>query len=233
MSVNRPGTWLAAVTRPSGGAQSLLVGTLDGSVAPHAVLSADRITAASWEPGGDVVWVASQVGRAVRVSAITVADGTVSPVAASLDGLPVVLRLSPDGARCLLVLTGRGGSAASWIARVERAASGARRLAEQRVLAPSVTSVTAAAFEGAGQVLLAGVADRARGLYRVDVDGWNRSPLRSNGLPGSRVDAVTASTSSPPERIASAAGRLWRRSPGADWQPVPRTESSSAAAYAG
>jgi hypothetical protein len=234
VSVNRPGTWLAAVTRPSGGRQSLLVGTLDGSVAPHAVLSAERITAASWEPGGDVVWVATTSARSVQVSAVTVASGAVAPVAAAPGGTPLVLRLSPDGARCLLVVAGAGGGVASWVARVERSASGARRLAEQRALAPSVTSVTAAAFEGAGQVLLAGVADGVRGLYRVDADGWNRTPaIGSHGLPGSPVTAVTASTASPPERIASAAGRLWRRSPGADWAPVPGTGPAAAAAYAG
>jgi hypothetical protein len=230
VAVNRAGTRLAGVTVPSRGRQSLVLVDPAGVSPPRVAFSGERITAVTWEPGGDVVWVAHSSGGAQQVVAVPAGSG--SPAAAVSGALPgpvTSLRLSPDGSRVLLV-AGLGRAAALWLARVERPAAGGRLIADPRPVAPSVGGVTAAAFEGAGQVLFAAFAGRRPALYRADLDGFNLTRQRDDSLPAAAVTTLTASAVSPADRVASVAGRLWFRSPGGDWKSLGR---GAAAAYAG
>jgi hypothetical protein len=234
-AVNRAGTRLAAVTRPSGGRQSLVVVDLTGARPLHEVLTADRITMPAWEPSGDVVWVAQTTGATQQVVSVAVGArlGPPAAVGSSLPSPASILRLSPDGARAALVV-GTGAAASLLVARVERPISGAPVLADPLPVAPSVHGVTAVTFDGAGQLLFA--AGTKPSLYRVDVDGFNLVPQRADGLPRAAVDALTAAAEPPAggpvDRVVSAGGRLWRRAPGAAWAAALRGRGA-AAAYAG
>lgn len=232
VAVNRAGTALAAVTRPSGGRQSLIVVDLTGAEPPRVVVTADRVTAPTWEPAGDVVW-AVQANGATQVAVAAPAAGGLFesvPLPASLPGPVSALRLSPDGARAALV-AGSGAAAALWVARVDRPASGGRLLGDPLRVGVSVRGVTAAAFDGAGQLLFAARATARPLLYRVDVDGFRLEQQRDAGLPAAPVLALAVSAGTPPDRVASVGDRLWRRTPGAEWAALrPR---GTMAAFAG
>jgi hypothetical protein len=229
-AVSRSGRHIAAVTRPSGGKQSLLVADLTAGGRPRVALTADRITTPTWEPDGAAAWVAVTRGTSVRLHAVPAAPGPVADIASSLPaGAVTSLRLSPDGARVAALIAGVPGPRL-WIARVERS-TGTRVVAAPRGVAPSVSQVTAVTFDTAGAVVVAGVLGGVRALVRLDVDGFNPTPLRAQGLPASAVVALTSSSSAPPDRVASVGGRLWRRAPGADWAAL--AGSGTAATYAG
>ena len=232
LSVNRKGTTLAVVTRPDQGRQSLVVVDLTGAEPPRTVVTADRITPPTWEPGGDVVWAVQTNGAAQQVVAAPAQGGlfTVVDVAGPLPGPITSLRLSPDGARAAVV-AGSGRAAQLWVARVERPASGGRVLGQPLRVAPSVRGVTAVAFDGAAHLLAATADGRRPALYRVDVDGYHLEVLRAAGLPAGPVTALAVSAGSPADRVAASAGRLWRRTPGADWAPLPGR--GTAPAFAG
>jgi hypothetical protein len=237
VAVNRTGTVLAAVTRRDGGKQSLRLVDLTGSAVPRTALVADRISAPTWEAGGDVVWVATTTGGAEQVYAVPTSSAAAPvPVPAPVPGPVAALRLSPDGARALLVVGGGGGGGgggALWSARIERPASGGRVLGDPRLLAPSVGGVTAAAFDGTTQVLFAATADGPPVLFHVDLDGYDLVAVRADGLPAGAVGALTVSAGPDTlvDRVASAAGQLWRRTPGTTWAPLQGR--GSAATYAG
>lgn len=220
LAVNRAGTALAAVTRPSGGRQSLLLVDLAGKAAPRTVTTASRITPPTWEPGGDVVWAVGATGSDQRIVAARVAGG-VSTVAApaSLPSPVSALRLSPNGARAAVV-AGSGRSASLLLLRVERGESGGRALASPLRVLPSARGVTAVAFDGAAQLLVASYTGGRPALYRLDLDGFGLVVQREAGLPGRPVTALTVSTGEPADRVASSDDRLWRRTPGADWAAV-------------
>jgi hypothetical protein len=236
LAVNRAGTVLAAVTRPSGGRQSLLFVDVTGSAAPRLALSADALGAPTWERGDAVVWLVRGVGSAARPVAVP------APRSTGFSGLPITLgvrgvssvRLSPDGARAVFVV-GTGARAALWSARIAATRAGRRVLADPRLLVPSVRSVTAAAFDGASQVLFATLVRGRPQLYRVDLDGYNLVRQRDDGFPSGAITSLTVSAGSdfgaPVDRVASVDGRLWRRTPGADWAALPGR--GVAAAYAG
>ena len=228
-AVNRSGTHFAAVVRAGGGRVALLMVDLQ-SGGVRRVLNADRITAPTWEPGSDVVWVAATTGGTVQVETVPVTGAPGAVASALPNGAVTALRLSPDGAR-VAALVGPAGGARLWVARVERTASGARVLADPRSVAPSVTALTAVTFDGVGQVVVAGLLGLERTLVRLDVDGFNLGALRVQGLPSAPVTALASSAATPPDRVASVAGRMWRRTPGADWAPIAGT--GSAATYAG
>jgi hypothetical protein len=232
LAVNRAGTMLAAVTRPVRGRRSLLVADLTGARAVRTLLTAARITAPTWEPGGDVVWVAHSAGDGQQVVAVPAGAGAGAPAAvgAPLAEPVAALRLSPDGARVALV-SGVGRRARLLVARVERTAAGGRRIAAAQPVAPSVGGVTAVTWDGTQQLTLAAVVGGRPAVYRVDLDGYNLVRQRDEGLPGGAVTALTASTATPPDRVASSAGRLWRRTPGADWTAI--AGKGGAATYAG
>jgi hypothetical protein len=218
LAVNRAGTRLAGVTAPAGGRQSLILVDLANGAAVRTALTADRVTAPTWEPGGDVVWVASTSGGAQQVLAVPATPGPPATVAAALAGPVTSLRLSPDGTRAALVV-GAGALASLWLARVEHPAAGGRLLADPRPVASSLRRVTAVAFDGAVQLLLAVVAGGRPALYRVDLDGYNLTRQRDDRLPAAAVTALAVTA--PAERVASVAGTLWRRTPGSDWKVLP------------
>jgi hypothetical protein len=229
VAVNRAGTWLAGLTRPLRGRQSLVLVDLTGTRPVRTALTADRITTPAWEPAGDTVWVADSSGGTEQVVAVPAAGGAPAPVGAALAGTVTSLRLSPDGARAALVVAG-GRTSALYLARVERTAAGSRVLAAPRRVAPSIGGVTAVTFDGATQLTLAATVGPRSQLYRVDIDGFNLLRQRDGGLPRGAVTALTASGNDPPDRVASVAGRLWRRAPGADWIALPG--SGTAGTYA-
>jgi len=231
VAVSRSGSHLAAVTRVAGDRRALVLVSLGGAAPPRQALVADRITPPTWEPGSDVVWAATSNGGVTSVVTVPVA-GPPAAVETSLPGGPVEsLRLSPDGSRAAVLVTRGSAGASLWVARVLRPGEGARALDDARTVVPSVTDVTAVAFDGVGQIVLAGAYARARTLVRVDVDGYGFQALRVQGLPASPVTALASSAATPPDRIASAGGRLWRRTPGLDWAPLAGT--GSGATYAG
>ena len=214
-AVNRAGTRLAAVTRGDG-QQSLLLVDLTGAKPARTVLTADSITVPTWEPGGDVVWAVQSTGPAQQIAAITFDDPLVDfvRVPPRVPQPITALRLSPDGARAVLV-GGPPDEATLWVARVERPASGGRVLGEPRRLAPAVRGVTAVAFDGASHLLFA--AGRSPSLYRTEIDGFTLDELPTAGLPPGAVAALAVSAGTPADRVAGSGGRLWRRSPGGVW----------------
>lgn len=220
VAVNRSGTWLAGVTRPVHGRQSLVLVDLTGARPVRTALRADRITAPTWESEGDTVWVADSSGGTQQVVAVPAVGGAPSPVGGTLTGTltgtVTSLRLSPDGARAALVVTA-GRTPGLYISRVERTTAGSRVLAAPRLVAPSVGGVTAVTFDGATQLMFAATVGARSQLYRVETDGFNLLRQRDGGLPRGAVTALTVSGNDPPDRVASVAGRLWRRAPGADW----------------
>ena len=218
VAVNRGGTTLAAVTRPSGGRQSLLVYDLTGREPVRTVTTADRITPPTWEPGGDVVWVTQSSDTGQQVVAAP-SDGRlfmVVPVPAALPTPVTALRLSPDGARAALV-AGAGAGSALWLARVERPASGGRVLGAPIRVAPGVRGVTAAAFDGAAHLLVASRTGERPALHRLELDGFALEQQRDAGLPAGVVTALAVSAGFPADRVASTGDRMWRRTPGAEW----------------
>ncbi|MDQ1711544.1 MAG: hypothetical protein QOE45_994 [Frankiaceae bacterium] len=221
IAVNRAGTRLAGVTLPVGGRQSLVFVDLASGRA-RTTLTSNRITAPAWEPAGDVVWVAHSSGGIQQVVAVSAdsARDAVSAVAATLPGPVSSLRLSPDGSRVALV-AGAGAASALWLARVERPAAGGRVLADPRAVAPSVRGVTAAAFEGAAQVLFAAYDGRRPAVYRADLDGYDLVRQRDESLPAAAVSTVSASAATPADRAASVGTGIWLRSPGGDWRALP------------
>ncbi|HWL38022.1 MAG TPA: LpqB family beta-propeller domain-containing protein [Frankiaceae bacterium] len=237
LAVNRGGTWLAGVTRASAGArQSLILVDLTGREATRTAVSADSITAPTWEPGGTLVWAVQTTGEGQQIVTAPVGGGPlgVVPVPASLP-LPVTsLRLSPDGARVAIV-AGAGKNASLWVARVERPASGGRVLGDPRQVVPSVRGVTAAAFDGARQLLFATYDGKRPALHRVDLDGFALETPIASGLPARPVTALTVSAGVPEgvpaDRVVSSGGRLYRRTPGAEWAPL--RAGGGAAAFSG
>jgi hypothetical protein len=228
-AVNRSGTHLAAVVR-DGARESLDVVPLSGGT-PRRALTADRITAPTWEPGSDVAWVAATSGGTTQVVAVPVTGAVTAVPAAMPVGTVASLRLSPDGSRVAL-LVGAPGRTAVFMARVERTAAGARIVADPRSVAPAVSPATAVAFDGAGQLVVAGVLGGQRTIVRIDVDGYSLGIQRTQGLPpNAPVVALTSSAAAPPARVASVGGRMWRRTPGADWAAIVGTGTE--ATYAG
>lgn len=225
LAVNREGTWLAGVARAAGGRQSLILVDLTGGEATRTVLTADRVTAPTWEPGGTLVWAVQTNGEAQQVVTAPVGGGPSGVVSmpASLPSPVVSLRLSPDGARAALV-AGAGRDAALWVARVERPASGGRVLGDPRRVVPSLRGVTAAAFDGARQLLFATYDGKRPALHRVDLDGFALETPIASGLPARAVTALTVSAGVaegvPADRVVSSGGRLYRRTPGAEWAPL-------------
>ena len=229
-AVNRSGTHLVAVVRLAGGREALDVVALSGPGGVRRALTADTLTAPAWDPTSDVAWVAATTGGTTQVMTVPV-TGTPAPVPASLPGGTVTsLRLSPDGSRVALLVAGPG-RAALFVGRVERTATGARAVADPRAIAPSVSLPTAVTFDGAGQVVVAGTLAGRRALVRLDVDGFTRGTIRDQGLPPGPVTALASSAATPPDRVASVAGRMWRRTPGADWAAI--VGNGTAATYAG
>jgi hypothetical protein len=228
VAVNREGTRLAGVTVAARGRQSLVLVDLTGAAPPRAAFTSERITAPTWEPGGDVVWVAHSAGGTQQVVAVPTGPGPVAAVSGPLPGPVTSLRLSPDGSRVALV-TGSGRGAGLWLARVERPAAGGRVLADPRLVAPSVGGVTAASFDGARQVSFAAFAGRRPAVYRADLDGFDLTRQRDDRLPAAPV--TTLANSAPNDRVASAAGLLWLSTPAGSWRALPGR--GAAGVYAG
>lgn len=229
-AVNRTGTHLAAVVA-DGARRALMIAETSGASPPRRLLVADRLTAPTWEPGSDVVWTAATNGDATNVLAVPLA-GAVAAVEATLpSGTVEAFRLSPGGSRAAVLVARPGAGAIVWMLRVQRSPNGTRVVTDGRAVAPPVSSVTAVTFDGSAQLVLAGIHGGQRTLVRLDVDGFNLGVLRVQGLPPGPVTAFASSTATPPDRIAVVGGRLWRRSPPADWAALPGT--GTAATFAG
>lgn len=219
VTVNHAGTAVAAVTQPSGGRQALLLFAPGGSSAPRTVLTADRVSLATWEPNDAAVWAVTATGATEQVAVVPVTGSSSAPVqsvALPVRGPVSSLRLSPDGARAVVV-----AGAAVWVCRVDRPVTGGRVLSDPRRLAPSVAGVTAVAYDGA-TVLFASFAGGRVALHRVDLDGYDLVSVRDDGLPAAPVEAIAVYSveDTSPDRVVSAGGRLWRRSPAARWTPL-------------
>jgi hypothetical protein len=230
VAVSRDGTRLAGVTVPSRGRQTLVLVDLTGATPPRAAFSSEHITAPTWEPGGDVVWVAHSSGGAQQVVAVPAGSGPVAAVSGTLPGPVTSLRLSPDGSRVVLV-AGSGLGSGLWLARVERPAAGGRVLADPRLVAPSVGGVTAASFDGARQVYFAAFAGRRPAVYRADLDGFDLTRQRDDRLPAAPVTTLAVSAVTPNDRVASGAGLLWLGTPAGSWKVLPGR--GAAGVYAG
>lgn len=223
-AVNRSGSHLAAVVA-DGTRRALVIAETSGATPPRRVLVADRLTAPTWEAGADAVWTAATNGDVTQVVAVPVA-GAVAAVEASLPaGTVEALRLSPDGSRAALLVARPGRTDAGlWMLRVQRPPTGGRVVTDGRPVAPRVSAITAVTFDGAAQLVVAGVHGGVRTLVRLEVDGFSLGSLRIQGLPpGGTVTALASWTSTPPDRVAVVGGRMWRRSPGVDWTPLPGT----------
>jgi hypothetical protein len=235
LAVNRDGTWLAGVARRPGGRQSLILVDLTGREATRTVVTADRITAPTWEPGGKLAWAVQTIGEGQQIVTAPVGGGAagVVPVPASLPSPVTSLRLSPDGAR-VAVVAGAGRAPSLWLARVERPASGGRVLGDPRRVVP-LRGVTAVAFDGARQLLFATYDGKRPALHRVDLDGYALEAPIAAGLPARAVSALTVSAGVPEgvpaDRVVSSGGRLYRRTPGAEWAPL--RAGGGAAAFSG
>ena len=143
-------------------------------------------------------------------------------------GLTTALRLSPDGVRAAVVVTGPDGPAFH-VGTVVRAGDGSVALRDLRDIAPSLSQVADVAWRDSDTLLvLAGGAEEDRIVpYEVGVDGWGLLPVPTAGLPSSPIAAGAAPTRQP---LVDAGGTIWQLA-GSNWvtlvrgrEPLPGAE---------
>ncbi|MFE7752213.1 LpqB family beta-propeller domain-containing protein [Streptomyces sp. NPDC057428] len=198
-------------------------------VTSDAVKPGDRLSAPSWDGGGDL-WVADRNPAGPRLLRLVGGAGKPEEVAIpGLDGGRIeALRMSSDGVRIALRVSRNGHTTLS-IGRVERQGSGKSEtvsVEDLRQAAPQLAEVTAVSWSGRSRLVVVGKEEGGVQQVRyVQADGATPS---SGVLPG--VNQVTAVAAADDERLPLMADTesdgIVKLSPGDNWQTVLKNGSS-------
>ncbi|MBM7442850.1 hypothetical protein JOC24_006295 [Streptomyces sp. HB132] len=197
-------------------------------VSSSAKQDADRLSAPSWDGGGDL-WVADRDPSDPRL--LRLVDGAGEPQEVSVPGLSgriEALRMSADGVRIALRVS-RDGHTTLHIGRVERHGSGEDEtvsVEDLRRAAPQLADVTAVSWSGRSRLVVVGKEEGGVQQVRyVQADG---STASSGVLPG--VNQVTAVAAAGDEQLPLMADTesdgIVKLSPGDNWQTVLKEGSS-------
>ncbi|MFF1537092.1 LpqB family beta-propeller domain-containing protein [[Kitasatospora] papulosa] len=198
-------------------------------VTSNAKRTEDRLSAPSWDGGGDL-WVADRDPSDPRL--LRLVDGAGEPQEVSVPGLNggriESLRLSADGVRIALRVS-RDGHTTLHIGRVERHGSGEDEqvsVEDLRQAAPQLTDVTAVSWAGRSRLVVVGKEEGGVQQVRyVQADGSTSS---SGVLPG--VNQVTAVAAADDDQLPLMADTesdgIVKLSPGDNWQTVLKGGSS-------
>jgi hypothetical protein len=212
VAISHDGSTVAGVRSHRHGAK-LVVGGRGQS--PRVRLSADSLTAPTFDPSGVVFTVATR-GGVQTIAAAPPPGGRAINASAdqSLLGRPVQqLRLSRDGERVAAVV-GRAGHGRLLVGRVTTSRNGTRFDAFRNVL-PDAADVRGVAWDGGDQlVVTAADAVGGRELVEVDVDGYGTRTVPTSGLVGQPVNLAAA----PGRPLLVVAGRsVWSDNPTGGW----------------
>lgn len=185
---------------------------------PTARLTADSLTAPTFDPSGAAYVVAVRGGRRT-IEVVPAAGRRASEPSAdrSLLDRPVQeLRLSRDGERVATVV-GPAGHGRLLVGRVTSNREKIRFEAFRNLL-PDVADVRGVAWDGGDQlVVTAADAVGGRELVEVDVDGYGTRTVPTSGLGGQPVNVAAA-----PGRplLVVAGGSVWRDNPTGGWSRI-------------
>lgn len=215
VAISHDGSTIAGLRRHRHGV-TLVVGARGRN--PSARLTADTLTAPTFDPSGAALTVATRGGA--RSLEVVPAAGD-RPAAATADSSlldrPVQqLRLSRDGERVAAVV-GALGHGHLLVGRVTTSRDGVHFGAFRNVL-PDAADVRGVAWDGGDQIVVtAADAVGGRELVEVDVDGYGTRTVPTSGLVGQPVDVAAA----PGRPLLVVAGlAVWRDNPTGGWSRI-------------
>lgn len=206
-------TYLTGV-RVVGAHATLFAGPYGGALKP--VVEGGSLTAPSVAATRAEAWVVKDRTTVLRVPS----GASPQPVnAPTLPGLPLALKLSPDGVRAALVVDGSDGNTL-YVGTVVRGQDGSVALRDFRQIAPSLSRVVDVAWQNSGELLvLAGDAAQDRIVpYQVGIDGWGLTSVTTSGLPSQPTSIGAAPNREP---LVSAGGTIWQLA-GGTWVTLVR-----------
>ncbi|MEP6599015.1 MAG: GerMN domain-containing protein [Actinomycetota bacterium] len=193
LSPDGSGNFLVAGVTKAGGASTLLVGTLKGGLR-KAGIPPGELTRPSWAPDQSEVWVGRgstlyRVARAARPVAVPINLGPGS--AAQIRAV----RVSPDGARLVLVLAADQGPASAYVGTVARQGASVR-VEALAPITPSNVDLTDIDWNDQTTLYAIGVGPSGYGVWSVQADGAAWTERNRQGLPAA------------PQTIAAAPGAV-------------------------
>ncbi len=220
-----PGLAAAAVVGTEGREQLLVGNTQNGlrpTSVPHGALSRP-----AWAPGLNEVWIGD--GTQVFRVDTSGASPVVKPVATSPaagGGRIVALRISPDGARIALVISGSHRSGQLYVGSVVRGA-GQPQVVNLQPISPDGVVLNDVAWNYALRLTAIGyrtTSSQTR-IFEVGVDGAQFDDRGTNGLPAA-PDSLTA-TAGAPQAWVSADGFVWIQNGTTSWiSPGPSGQTT-------
>ncbi|MGV9252801.1 LpqB family beta-propeller domain-containing protein [Streptomyces sp. NPDC003697] len=220
----------------SGDGRSLYVASLvpGGSLGTPVLVSRggtedDRLTAPSWDAGGDL-WVADRNPAAARLLVLQKGAGRPVPVSIpGLDGRVDAVRVAADGVRIALVVE-KDGRRSLLIGRIGRKSAGTGQppvvsVLELRGAAPELEDVTAMSWAGDSRLVVAGREQEGVQTMRyVQVDGSTPEGPAPAALTG--VKSIAASEDDRLPLVAYSEDGIVRLPSGAQWQKVVKYGSA-------
>jgi len=210
----------------SGTTARLQMGSQPGGLRVTSLVGA--LTRPSFAPGRDEAWI----GAGSKVYRVTLARGTpdvenvpIPPVSGG--GQVIALRLSPEGGRIAIVVSGADGSAQLYVGSIVRGA-GRVRLDGLEPISPDGVYVKDVAWLDAAKLFAIGFLTGSQDsrTFEAGVDGteWTNAGIGNLANP---PDAVTAASGS--SVWVSADNFVWRQS-GSDWvSPGPTGQTPGTA----
>ena len=196
---------VAAVTG-SGARKQLLVGTTASGLRPTSIRG--DLSRPTWAPGLDEVWIGAgtQVFRVTTSGPAPVVRQVATPSAAG-GGRVVAVRLSPDGSRIAIVVSGSHRSGQLYIGAVVRGA-GEPQVVNLQPISPDGVVITDVAWNYALRLSAIGYLAASSGprVFETGVDGARWDERGISGLPGAPT-SLTATTDH--SAWVSADGLVW------------------------
>jgi hypothetical protein len=218
------GSFLIAGVSGSGTGARLEVGTQRTGLHPTSVQGA--LSRPVFVPGRDEVWV----GAGSRIYRVSLSDSKAHLVptpAGTGGGQIVALRLSPEGSRIAIVVSGAGGTAQLYVGSIVRGA-GPVRVDSLDPISPEGVVVTDVAWLDSFKLFGIGYLFGSQDLktFETGVDGTDWTNANIGNLP-SAPDSVTAATGS--SVWVSANDYVWKQS-GSSWvSPGPTGQTPGSA----
>lgn len=209
----------------TGTSARLEVGTQRAGLQQTSVQGA--LTRPAFVPGRAEVWI----GAGARVYRVTVGDGRprVYPVpipAVSGGGQVIALRLSPEGSRIAIVVSGAGGSAQLYVGSIVRGA-GPVRVGGVEQISPNGVVVRDVAWLDAVRLFAIGYLARSQDsrTFETGVDGteW------TNEIPGLPNPPQTVAAATGANVWVSAGAYVWKQNGNAWVSPDPTGQTPGAA----